>query len=199
MLPSDGSPEKTLNRRDFLERAGAMASVSWLAAAWPAILSTAAYARDARAVGAPFRVLTEAEAATLDAVAAQIIPSGDGLPGAREAGVVHFMDRAFETFMAPALESVRGGLNEFENGVRAANPDVDTFASLSSSHQMEMMALLVEMPLFGTLRYLTIAGMFADPSYGGNVEKAGWKLIGFEDRHVWQPPFGNYDAEEGQD
>ncbi len=41
--------------------------------------------------------------------------------------------------------------------------------------------------------------MFALPSYGGNRDKAGWHLIGFDDRHFWQPPFGYYDEHEGRD
>ncbi len=36
-------------------------------------------------------------------------------------------------------------------------------------------------------------GFLANPSWGGNREGAGWKAIGFEDRHVFQPPFGYYD------
>jgi hypothetical protein len=35
--------------------------------------------------------------------------------------------------------------------------------------------------------------MFALPSWGGNRNEAGWKLIGFEDAHVFRPPFGYYD------
>ena len=31
--------------------------------------------------------------------------------------------------------------------------------------------------------------------YGGNRDKVGWKLIGFEDRFHWNAPFGHYDAE----
>ena len=45
------------------------------------------------------------------------------------------------------------------------------------------------------MRYLTIAGMFALPEYGGNRENIGYQLIGFDDQHVWQPPFGFYDAD----
>ena len=33
------------------------------------------------------------------------------------------------------------------------------------------------------------------PAYGGNRDGVGWKLIGFEDRHVFQPPFGYYDRD----
>jgi hypothetical protein len=25
----------------------------------------------------------------------------------------------------------------------------------------------------------------------------GWKLLGFDHRHVWAPPFGYYDAQAG--
>jgi len=35
--------------------------------------------------------------------------------------------------------------------------------------------------------------MFTLPAYGGNRGGVGWKLIGFEDAHVFQPPFGYYD------
>ena len=40
--------------------------------------------------------------------------------------------------------------------------------------------------------------MFADPSWGGNREKSGWKLLGFDDRAIWQSPFGFYDANPGE-
>ena len=42
----------------------------------------------------------------------------------------------------------------------------------------------------------TAAGMFANPEYGGNRDKIGWKLIGFDDRFFWQAPFGYYDRDE---
>jgi len=48
-------------------------------------------------------------------------------------------------------------------------------------------------PFFDALRGATIAGMFANPEYGGNHDKAGWKLIGFDDRFSWAEPFGWYD------
>ena len=42
---------------------------------------------------------------------------------------------------------------------------------------------------------LTLLGMFSLPSYGGNRGGVGWKLIGFEDAHVFQSPFGYYDRD----
>jgi hypothetical protein len=41
-------------------------------------------------------------------------------------------------------------------------------------------------------------GFLAKPEYGGNYNRAGWKLIGFEDQMTYQPPFGYYDAEENK-
>ncbi len=37
--------------------------------------------------------------------------------------------------------------------------------------------------------------MFTAPTYGGNRDGLGWKLIGFEAQHVFQPPFGYYDRD----
>ena len=45
------------------------------------------------------------------------------------------------------------------------------------------------------VRYLTLAGMFSLPEHGGNRDQIGWRLLGFENRHAWQPPFGFYDAD----
>jgi len=42
---------------------------------------------------------------------------------------------------------------------------------------------------------ITLLGMFSAPMYGGNHESAGWQLIGFEDRHAFEPPFGYYDRD----
>ncbi len=42
--------------------------------------------------------------------------------------------------------------------------------------------------------FLTHCGMFAMPSRGGNRDRSGWALLGFDNQHAWQPPFGYYDA-----
>ncbi len=48
---------------------------------------------------------------------------------------------------------------------------------------------------FETLRQHTIAGFLIDPDYGGNHDGAGWKVIGREREHTFQPPFGYYDKD----
>lgn len=181
-------------RRDFLRTGASGLGGAWLALHLPAIDATASAARAALAEGRPFAVLTPEEARELEAVAARIIPS-DGTPGAREAGVVHFFDRAFETFMSSALPSAREGLADLASRARAADPSVDAFSGLDESRQDEVLREIEDGGFFGLLRYLTIAGTFSLPKHGGNRDGAGWRILGFEDRFVWRPPFGHYDAE----
>ena len=47
---------------------------------------------------------------------------------------------------------------------------------------------------FEIVRRDTILGFFSHQQYGGNRDRIGWKLIGFEDAAVFQPPFGYYDG-----
>ena len=44
----------------------------------------------------------------------------------------------------------------------------------------------------------TVIGFFARPEHGGNANKIGWKLIGYDDSLNFKPPFGFYDAESFQ-
>ena len=90
-------------RRDFLLRIGGAAGAAWLAAQWPAMLAAAQHAHAAaNANSAPaFEVLTPEQAKEIEAISSLIIPT-DELPGAREAGVVYFIDRALKTFAADA-------------------------------------------------------------------------------------------------
>ncbi len=187
-------PPKKQSRRAFLGTSGSVIGGSWIALNLPAILATADFACTAQSAGAGFEVLTAFEAAELEAIAAQIIPTDD-TPGAREAGVIYFIDRALNTFGADNLEPIREGLQDFESSVRKEHPGVESFSALSDDQQIEALRAIEESDFFGTVRTMTIAGMFAHPSYGGNRDKMGWALLGFDDRHAWQPPFGYYDAQ----
>lgn len=181
-------------RRDFLATGASGLGVAWLATQVPAIEAAARLAADSRADGV-LAVLTPEEARELEAVADTILPSVDGRPGARDAGVIHFIDRAFETFQAPALGSAREGLAGLRRRVEARYPGAGPFSALSEARRVEVLREIEDEGFFQLIRFLTVAGMFALPEYGGNREKLGWTLLGFEDRFAWQPPFGFYDAE----
>jgi len=136
--------------------------------------------------------LSAAEAADIDAVASQIIPTDD-LPGAREAGVVYFIDRSLATFFSQLAGDYRAQLAAFQAAFRERHPSDGSFASLPSERQIEYLKKIDQTPFFTTTRLLTILGMLSSPAYGGNRNGVGWKLVGFEDAHAFASPFGYYD------
>jgi gluconate 2-dehydrogenase gamma chain len=185
-----------LSRRSFLLAASSGLGGAWLTLNWAEIAHAAHDAHQASqtadAVATSF--FTGIEAADVDAFAAQIIPS-DTTPGAREAGVVYFIDRALATFFSRMAVTFRAQLAEFRAECRAHNPAIESFAALPSPQQIEFLKTIEHTPFFDSMRMLTVLGMFAMPSYGGNRNGVGWKLLGFEDRHMFQPPFGDYDRD----
>ena len=179
-------------RRDFLRASRSFAGLSLLATQFPGLLAIAEAAAAAHAGGAPFLHLSPAEAAGLEAIAARIIPSDD-TPGAREAGVIHFIDQALGDFMAESAGDLRAGLASLD-ALAAGAADGGSFAALPPAAQDELLRQVEATPFFELMIYLTVAGMFALPSYGGNRDYLGWALLGFSSSHAWTPPFGHYDA-----
>jgi gluconate 2-dehydrogenase gamma chain len=139
-------------------------------------------------------LLAADDAADIDALAAQIVPS-DETPGAREAGAVFFIDRALASFFAHWREGFMGGLRGFQAAVRDAHPRTPAFAALTPESQFEFLLTVDRTPFFELARTLTLCSMFSMPKYGGNRDGTGWKLLGFEDQHVFEPPFGYYDRD----
>jgi gluconate 2-dehydrogenase gamma chain len=187
------------DRRSILQAIGAALGAAALPLDWTAIVEAAQAAHASHAQHAPgaapkIAFLTAAEAADIEAVAAQIIPTDD-TPGAREAGAVYFIDRALGTFFAQMARDYRAHYAEFQTACRARHPDAASFASLTSEQQIEFLETVDRTPFFDTTRLLTLLGMFSMPAYGGNRDGVGWKLLGFEENHIFQPPFGYYDRD----
>jgi len=184
-----------LSRRDALRSLSAAMSAA-LAVSWSDI---ARASHDAHAAAqspaiTAFTLLGSADAADVEALTSQIVPSDD-TPGAREAGVTFFIDRALGSFFAHWRESFMSGLAQFQAAARTAHPDAASFAALTGEQQIAFLHTVDTTAFFEQTRLLTLCGMFSNPTYGGNRDKLGWKLIGFEDQHVFQPPFGWYDRE----
>jgi gluconate 2-dehydrogenase gamma chain len=182
------------SRRRFLGAVSAGIGGAWLATIWPAVAAAGAHV--AKAANGPgrgaFRVLTPAEAEHIDAMAARILPSDDG-PGAREAGVTHFIDRALETFAHDQRPMVGRGVAALAQLAAGRHPGSHGFATLPPSAQDDLLRGIETSSLFQFVRWGTIAGFLSNPEYGGNRNKAGWEWLGFEDRFSWQAPFGYYD------
>src|ERR1700722_14796487 len=142
-----------------------------------------------------FQTLDPATAAEIDAITSQIVPSSDG-PGAHEAGVVYFIDRALSTFDADLRDAYRTGMAEVEKKRSELFPNSASIAALTSDQQIQLIKAIETTEFFELLRTHTLYGFLGNPSYGGNRDRIGWKLIGFENRMAYQPPFGYYDAQD---
>jgi gluconate 2-dehydrogenase gamma chain len=185
-----------LSRRSLLQAIAVTFGAAALPLGWAEIarVEHESSAATQRADDTRMSFLGTAEAADIEAVAAQIIPTDD-TPGAREAGVVYFIDRALATLLSQLASDYRAQLAEFQMMFREHHPGIASFASLTSIQQVEFLRTVDHTPFFDTTRLLTLLGMFSRPAYGGNRNGVGWKLIGFEDRHFFQPPFGYYDRD----
>ena len=181
------------NRRRFIAAALWAGGGSLLALNVPAVLAAGEAAARQLEEGAPLAKLSPAEARTLGAVADQVIPPDD-LPGATQAGVVYFIDNVLGGFMAGAAPLLKPGAADLDRTAVESCPACSRFADLPFDEQTALLETSEETPFFTTMITLTHCGLFAAPLWGGNVGKSGWALLGFEDRHAWQPPFGFYDA-----
>jgi gluconate 2-dehydrogenase gamma chain len=188
--------QPTPSRRQFLAASGNLASAGWISMNWPQIAAAAGHAEqaahDKTAPPTTLNTLSMAEAAEVEAIANQIVPGG-ATPGARDARVVFFIDHALGSFFAAQLPAFRQGLTDFQKAYAARNGAEQPFSLATAEQQTAWLHAVEKTPFFIAVRRLTVLGLLALPKYGGNHDKLGWKVIGFVDRHVWQPPFGYYD------
>lgn len=178
-----------ISRRRFLQSTSALGGMSILRIGAPTMAALAQAACTARDEGASFATLGAREAADFAAIAARLIPTTD-TPGATEAGVIHFYDRAFGAELGWALDTLRGFLEALNTsaGARIATLDADAQDAALRANEDD--------GRFELLRLVTIFGFFAMEKYGGNKDYISWDLVGFDGHHTaWQPPFGHYDAE----
>lgn len=206
--------KNTFTRREILSRGLAGMSAAWVSAHWPALLSAASHARQAAKSDEPakFEFFTSEQAAEIEAASARIIPTTD-TPGAREAGVVFFIDRALVTFAKDNQKLYAEGLPGLQARAREMFPALEKFSAATPEQQDEILKSLdaqssagrgrsarrraAAQSFFQTLRVHTIAGFLIDPDSDkrGNRGGVGWKVIGREDAHMFQPPFGFYDKD----
>jgi gluconate 2-dehydrogenase gamma chain len=167
--------DAAVSRRELLKRLG-MAGAAALAL--PEFDRVLAFQRDVLKAGASQAgVLTAAEAATLAAACARIIPTDESGPGAAEARASVYIDRALGGWLAPSRDTYTAGLAALDNAARARSGK--RFIELAPAEQDAVLAALESTPFFALLRTHTIQGTFCDPAYGGNAGFVGWDLIGY--------------------
>jgi len=189
-------------------------SAGWLSIHWPAMLSAAAHARQAVNSAAPakFEFFSPEQAAEIDAISARILPATD-TPGAHEAGVVFFIDRALVTFAKSHQKKYSEGLSQLQTVLHETFPGTVKFSAATSEQQDQILqsldrhfggtkrpasrSLAEAQSFFEMIRVDTITGFLIDPDSGrmGNRDGVGWKAIGRDPEHMFQPPFGYYDKD----
>ncbi len=174
---------RPLSRAELLKRA----TVLGAAAAVPAaVVAEPALAEQELAKLQQLKALSPSESATIGAVCDRLIPSDATGPGAREANVVRYIDRALAGDLAMFRSSYTAavvGLDAYSQSKHGA-----AFAALSTDKQD---AVLTDMDLnratgfpnakavFEMIRTHALQGMFGDPAHGGNTNFVGWKLVRF--------------------
>ena len=132
--------------------------------------------------------LTFDEARTVAAIFECLFPSDNTDPGARAIGAHAYLDRALAGAYSNHLITYRDGL-EALNSVSSKRYGHD-FANSSLAEQNQLLTdleaatlenfLRPEQPVFFALLLQHLReGLFADPAYGGNQDKLGWKFLGF--------------------
>ena len=131
-------------RREFLHLLGGTAGAAWLTANWPALVSAAEHAHQAAKSEHPaLEVFTADQAREVEALAACIIPSGE-TAGAREAGVVYFIDRALKTFFSEALPVYQNGLEAVQKTTAELFPGVPRFSAATEEQKRKVFSHIVE-------------------------------------------------------
>lgn len=138
----------------------------------------------------PWRVLSPEEASLVEAVTEQIIPA-DRDPGAKEAGVVRYIDRQLDGPFQRLAAKYHKGLACLAQTSQAlfGKP----FEQLGWPEQTRLLQAMEsgKVPkdiwsdpssrdFFGMLRDHTMQGFYGSPRHGGNRNYASYKMLGLE-------------------
>jgi gluconate 2-dehydrogenase gamma chain len=174
MSTNDHSPSR-ISRRTLLQGATLVGAV---AVAAPVQLQAADVA---------LKTLTAAEGELLGAILDRLIPTDANGPGARDVGVLQYIDRSLADALAASRAAYSAGLTALDRYARATRGQ--PFLQLTATDQD---SVLIDCEtggatgftgssaqFFGMVLNHTRQGMFGDPHYGGNEHFAGWDLIGY--------------------
>ena len=140
--------------------------------------------------GETWSYLKEAEARILDAMLDRIIP-GDEDPGAREAGVVYFIDRQLTGPYRRNQQDYRKGLKKLQATSKAVHGK--SFDELSPQDQTAILERLEtnDVPpqiwskpsaasFFNLVVNHAMQGFYGSPIHGGNKDFASYKMLGID-------------------
>ena len=126
-----------------------------------------------------WRFFTSAQAQTVDAICAQLIPS-DRDPGAKEAGVVDYIDLQLSKRFKKHRAVYQQGLAAIDAGSHSRFGS--RFVQLTAAQQVEVLNAAEENSkvFFDLILAHTRQGFYGDPRHGGNRNMASWKMVGLQ-------------------
>jgi hypothetical protein len=171
-----------VNRRDFLYL------LSALAVAPPSSLASA---QSSRSSISPRKGFDPSEREILGELCEQIFPK-DEFPGAKELGAVNFLENILEKAHPEWWTPYHAGLKATDEASRELHKK--SFNSLPFEEQTRLLQKMEQgsLPMthwkeiqpsafFQMIRDHTLQAVFSHPKYGGNKDKAAWKMIGYDD------------------
>ncbi len=203
----DTRKSKGMSRRDFLK--GGAAATVFVAAVATGCTKVAAPSTITQTVTATpatptpttapaklqevYLFFNQTEAATVKAMAAQIIPGSASDPGAAEAGAHVYIDHALNGAYSSQQQSYKRGLaavNAYAQSLYKKNvPDITVsqqngiLADMQAGKPTNFYGPSAAAFLTTVISHVR-EGTFADPAYGGNLNMVGWKMIGFPGAQV---------------
>jgi gluconate 2-dehydrogenase gamma chain len=135
--------------------------------------------------GKCLEALTVRQARFVDAIAARILPTTE-TPGAIEAEAVFYIDRALAAPYSRWRSRYAQGLRALDKHAKAQFgasftkiSDAQQDSALGDLESGRVTGLRNGEEFFELLRTHVLEGVFGEPSYGGNRDMIGWKLVGF--------------------
>jgi gluconate 2-dehydrogenase gamma chain len=167
------------SRREMLRRAAALGAVT--------AIPGPVFAQGPLGNGIPYANLSSAEAVTLEAFVARLVPSDASGPGALEAGAARYIDRTLGEALATSRSAYAAGLAALQAYAQrtAGRP----FSELAPDQQDAVLRDLEQnratgfapdaATFFDLVLGHTLEGTFGDPHYGGNRNFIGWELLSY--------------------
>jgi gluconate 2-dehydrogenase gamma chain len=139
-------------------------------------LSAAIGCRGGKPAGA-WRFFTPDEARTVEAICAQLIPTDD-FPGAKEAGVVYYIDLQLGKRFKKHRAAYRDGIAAVDS--IALKNNKKRFTELAEAEQVEVLNAVEEQhkAFFNLILAHTRQGFYGDPRHGGNRGMVSWHMLG---------------------
>jgi gluconate 2-dehydrogenase gamma chain len=182
------SPSPRLSRRSFIQRltffGGGVVLLGATACKRPA--QEEAKPAEPPPVGdSQHGTFTGLELATVTAACERILPRDED-PGAKDANVPAYIDRILQT---PEMKQMKTdfiqGMSALER--RSRSMFKKGFTEATPEQQDELLTIFKdsgertgEAHFYELLVVLTLEGFLGDPSYGGNKDRVGWHLVGFD-------------------